>query len=64
MNLELVLRFAFYAIAGMGVYFLLGCLRCLQTTTRRRRKLHETDSVIRLDVPRTHRQGPYPDYRR
>ena len=64
MTLELVLRFIFYAIAGVGVYFLLGCLKSLQTRTRRRRKLYETDSVIRLEAPRTHRQGPYMDYRR
>lgn len=64
MTLELVLRFAFYAIAGVGVYFLLGCLKSLQTSTRRRRKLNETDNVIRLEVPRMNRQGPYADYRR
>jgi len=63
MDLELVLRVIFYVLAGVGVYFLLGCLRSLQARTRRRRKLYETESVIRLDVPRTHRQGPYADYR-
>ena len=63
MTLELVLRITFYAIAGVGIYFLLGCLKSLQTRTRRRRKLYETDSVVRLEVPRTHRQGPYADYR-
>ncbi len=64
MTLELVLRFVFYAIAGVGIYFLLSCLKSLQAMTRRRRKLGDTDSVIRMDVPRTHRQGPYADYRR
>jgi hypothetical protein len=64
MNLELVLRFTFYVLAGVGVYFLLGCLKSLQAITRRRRKPYETESVIRLGVPRTHRQGPYADYRR
>jgi hypothetical protein len=62
MNLELVLRITLYAIAGVGVYFLLGCLKSLQARTHRRRKLYETESVIQLTVPRTHRQGPYADY--
>lgn len=64
MTIELVLRFIFYAIAGIGIYFLLNCLKSLQAMTQRRRKPSETESVIRLEVPRTHHQGPYADYRR
>jgi hypothetical protein len=63
MTLEFVLRLIFYAIAALGIYFLLNCLRSLQAMSHRRRKPSETESVIRLDVPRSHRQGPYADYR-
>jgi hypothetical protein len=64
MDVELVLRFALYSITIAGVGFLIWCLSGICLVTRRHRHPYETDSVIRLDVPRTHRQRPYADYRR
>jgi hypothetical protein len=64
MEAEVVTRFALYGITIAGVGFLMWCLRGICLITRRGRHPYATESVIRLDVPRTHRQGPYADYRR
>jgi hypothetical protein len=64
MDVEVVTRFALYGITIAGVGFLMWCLRGISLITRRRRHPYDTESVIRLEVPRMHRQGPYANFRR